>query len=93
MLGAGKRAAAEFSFFLSMPTMAGAFAFDLFKNRDVLDASALGEIAVGFVAAFVAAVLVVRWLLGYVSRHGYALFGWWRIAVGSVALAALLAGY
>ncbi|MGP3724888.1 undecaprenyl-diphosphate phosphatase [Cereibacter sphaeroides] len=93
MLGAGKRAAAEFSFFLSMPTMGGAFAFDLFKNRDVLDASALGEIAVGFVAAFVAAVLVVRWLLGYVSRHGYALFGWWRIAVGSVALAALLAGY
>ncbi|MGP3696563.1 undecaprenyl-diphosphate phosphatase [Rhodobacter sp. NSM] len=93
MLGAGKRAAAEFSFFLSMPTMAGAFAYDLFKNRDVLDSSALGEIAIGFVAAFVAAVLVVRWLLGYVSRHGYSLFGWWRIIVGSVALVALLYGY
>jgi len=91
MLGASKRAAAEFSFFLSMPTMAGAFAYDLYKNRDVLDASALGEIAVGFVMAFIAAVLVVKWLLGYVSKHGYALFGWWRIVVGGVALVALLA--
>lgn len=93
MLGASKRAAAEFSFFLSMPTMAGAFAYDLYKNRDVLDASALNEIAVGFAMAFVSAVLVVRWLLDFVSKHGYALFGWWRIAVGLVAMAALWAGY
>ncbi len=93
LLGVGKRAAAEFSFFLSMPTMAGAFAYDIYKNRDVLDSAAIGEIAVGFAAAFVAALLVVRWLLGYVSRHGYALFGWWRIIVGAVALIALSAGY
>jgi undecaprenyl-diphosphatase len=89
MLGASKRAAAEFSFFLSMPTMAGAFAYDLYKNRDVLDASAMGEIAVGFVVAFIAAVLVVKWLLGYVSRNGYALFGWWRIIVGGAAFLGL----
>ncbi|QUJ76103.1 undecaprenyl-diphosphate phosphatase [Sulfitobacter albidus] len=93
MLGASKRAAAEFSFFLSMPTMAGAFAYDLFQNRDVLDTSALGEIAVGFVMAFISAVFVVRWLLGYVSRHGYALFGWWRIVVGSIALLFLISGF
>ncbi|MCA3510222.1 MAG: undecaprenyl-diphosphate phosphatase [Rhodobacter sp.] len=93
LLGAGRRAAAEFSFFLSMPTMAGAFAYDLYKNRDVLDASALGDIATGFAVAFVSAVLVVRWLLGYVATHGFALFGWWRIAVGGTALVALLAGY
>lgn len=92
MLGASKRAAAEFSFFLSMPTMAGAFAYDLYKNRAVLDSSALGEIAIGFVMAFISAVFVVRWLLGYVSRHGYALFGWWRILVGSVALVFLYSG-
>lgn len=92
-LGVSKRAAAEFSFFLSMPTMAGAFGYDLWKNRDVLDASALGEIAVGFTVAFLAAVAVVNWLLGYVSRHGYALFGWWRIVVGTVALAFLLLGF
>lgn len=91
LLGVGKRAAAEFSFFLSMPTMAGAFAYDLYKNRDVLDASAMGEIAVGFVMAFISAVFVVRKLLDYVSKHGFALFGWWRIVVGGVALVALLA--
>jgi undecaprenyl-diphosphatase len=73
--------------------MAGAFAYDLYKNRDVLDASAVNEIVIGFVVAFIAAVLVVRWLLGYVSRHGYALFGWWRIIVGGLALAALSLGY
>ena len=93
MLGASKRAAAEFSFFLSMPTMAGAFAYDLYKNREVLDISAMGEIAVGFVMAFISAVFVVKWLLGYVSRNGYALFGWWRIVVGSAALIFLFSGF
>ncbi|MFN6951394.1 MAG: undecaprenyl-diphosphate phosphatase [Albidovulum sp.] len=91
--GADKRSAAEFSFFLSMPTMAAAFTYDLYKNRDLLDWSALGEIAVGFMSALITAVLVVNWLLGYVSRHGYALFGWWRIIVGATALAALSLGY
>ncbi|QYZ69851.1 undecaprenyl-diphosphate phosphatase [Neotabrizicola shimadae] len=88
-----KRAAAEFSFFLSMPTMGAAVAYDLFKNRDVLDWSALSQIAVGFTVAFISAVIVVRWLLGYVSRHGYALFGWWRIIVGGAAAIALWAGF
>jgi undecaprenyl-diphosphatase len=92
LLGASRRAAAEFSFFLSMPTMAGAFAFDLWSNRDLLDTSAVAQIAVGFAAAFVAAILVVRWLLDFVSRHGYAVFGWWRIGVGLLALVALWAG-
>lgn len=92
-LGADRRTAAEFSFFLSIPTMAGAFGYDLYRNRDVLDWSALGEIALGFSAAFIVAMLVARWLLGYVGRRGYALFGWWRIAVGLAALAALSAGY
>ena len=89
LLGSDRRAAAEFSFFLSMPTMAGAFAYDLYKNRDVLDASALNEIAIGFVAAFIVAVLVVRWVLDFVSRNGFAVFGWWRIIVGSAALLGL----
>lgn len=93
LLGCSKRAAAEFSFFLSMPTMVGAFSYDLYKNREVLDSAAMGEIAVGFVTAFLAALLVVRGLLGYVSRHGYALFGWWRIIVGSLALLALQLGF
>ena len=89
LLGADKRSAAEFSFFLSMPTMAGAFAYDLYKNRDVLSLDDATVIAVGFVCAFVSAVLVVRSLLGFVSRNGYAAFGWWRIAVGTISLLAL----
>lgn len=93
MLGVGRRAAAEFSFFLSMPTMAAAFAFDLWKSRHILDFSALGNIAVGFVLAFVSGVLVVRWLLDFVSRNGFALFGWWRIIVGTVALGLLWLGF
>ncbi|MET3661737.1 undecaprenyl-diphosphate phosphatase [Aquamicrobium ahrensii] len=89
LMGADKRAAAEFSFFLAMPTMLGAFTLDLLKNWSALSASDLHIIGVGFVAAFVAAVVVVRGLLGYVSRHGYKLFGWWRLVVGTVGLAAL----
>lgn len=92
LMGADKRSAAEFSFFLSMPTMLGAFVYDFYKNRDLLDAAALSDIAVGFVCAFFTAIVVVRWLLGYVSQHGYGLFAWWRIIVGSLAVLALMAG-
>lgn len=89
LMGASKRAAAEFSFFLSMPTMAGAFALDLYKTRAALDAAAMVNVAVGFVCAFAAGILVVRWLLNYVSVHGYGLFAWWRILVGTLALGGL----
>ena len=91
-LGASPRAATEFSFFLAMPTMTGAFVYDLWKTGAQLNASDAAVIAFGFVMAFLAAVLVVRGLLDYVSRHGLALFGWWRIAIGGLALVALLAG-
>ncbi len=90
LLGTSKRAAAEFSFFLAMPTMAGAFAVDLFKNYKDLDASSAKTIAIGFVVAFIVGVLVVRYLLEFVSRHGFAPFAWWRIAVGGLGLGALL---
>jgi undecaprenyl-diphosphatase len=89
LMGADKRSAAEFSFFLSIPTMAGAFAYDLYKNRDLLSVDDAAIIGVGFAAAFVSAVVVVRGLLGFVSRRGYAVFGWWRIGVGVVALLGL----
>jgi undecaprenyl-diphosphatase len=90
LLGAEKRAAAEFSFFLAMPTMAGAFAYDLLKNYRILSLDDVALIAAGFVAAFVTALLVVRGLLAYVSRHGFAPFGWWRIVVGAAGLAGLI---
>ena len=89
-LGADKRAAAEFSFWLAMPTMAGAFAYDLYKNHKILEASDLATIGVGFVAAFAAALVVVRGFLAFVSRRGFRPFAWWRIAVGSIGFAGLL---
>lgn len=89
LLGTDKRSAAEFSFFLAMPTMAGAFALDLFKNRNALSAADLPIIGVGFVAAFITALFVVKSLLAYVSRRGFSLFAWWRLIVGSLGLIAL----
>jgi undecaprenyl-diphosphatase len=89
LMGADKRTAAEFSFFLAMPTMAGAFAFDLYKNLSDIDIATVKGIALGFATAFVAGVIVVRFLLDFVSRHGFAPFAWWRIAVGGAGLAAL----
>ena len=90
LLGAEKRAAAEFSFFLAMPTMAGAFTYDLLKNYKILSADDVTLIVAGFLTAFVSALLVVRSLLAYVSRHGYAPFAWWRIVVGAAGLAGLI---
>lgn len=90
LLGTDKRSAAEFSFFLALPTMAGAFTYDLYKNRDALSVDDALIIVIGFVAAFVAALFVVRTLLNFVSRHGFAPFAWWRISVGTVGLVALL---
>lgn len=89
LMGTDKRSAAEFSFFLAMPTMAGAFAYDLYKNRDVLSMDDATIIAIGFVTSFVAAVFVVRRLLDFVSRHGFAPFAWWRIGVGLAGFAGL----
>lgn len=89
LLGTDKRSAAEFSFFLAMPTMAGAFTLDLLKNWDVLSLDDFGTIGIGFVAAFVAGLFVVRSLLNYVSKRGFAIFAWWRIIVGVAGLAGL----
>lgn len=90
LMGADKRSAAEFSFFLAMPTMAGAFAYDLLKNYKTLTFDDGVLIAVGFAAAFVSGVVVVRSLLDFVSRRGFALFAWWRIVVGAAGLAGLI---
>ncbi len=89
LLGADKRSATEFSFFLAMPTMVGAFAYDLYKNHANLSADDVQSIALGFVVAFVSGVLVVRYLLDFVSNHGFAPFAWWRILVGGMGLGAL----
>ncbi|MEI6572210.1 MAG: undecaprenyl-diphosphate phosphatase [Alphaproteobacteria bacterium] len=89
-LGADKRAAAEFSFFLAIPTMVGAFAYDLMKSYKDLTLTGTSLIAIGFVAAFISGLIVVTSLLRYVSRHGFAVFAWWRIIIGAAGLAGLL---
>ena len=91
MLGLDRRTATEFSFFLAVPTMLAASVLDLYKNWERIDADSLLVIAVGFVAAFVSALIVVRWLIGFVSRHGFGPFAWYRIVIGLVMAAILLA--
>src|SRR6516165_410037 len=92
LLGADRRAAAEFSFWLAMPTMAGAFAYDLYKDHGHLSQSNLVIIAIGFIVSFIAAWFVVKTFLGYVSRNGFTLFVWWRVVVGALGLIALALG-
>lgn len=93
LFGSDKRSAAEFSFFLAMPTMVGAFAYDLFKNYALMTADGMTIVAVGFVTAFFAALLVVKSLLDYVSSRGFALFAWWRVIVGTLGLIGLALGF
>ena len=92
LLGADKRAAAEFSFFLAIPTMVGAFAYDFYKSRADMTSDHLGIIAIGFVVSFITAIVVVNTFLNYVTRHGFALFAWWRVIVGTLGLVALAMG-
>ena len=92
-LGVERRTAAEFSFFLAIPTMLGATVLELVTKRHELMAAnsvGFGLIAIGFVVAFVVALLVVRWFVGLVGKTGFSPFGWYRIAVGAVALVFLL---
>jgi len=92
LFGADKRAATEFSFWLAMPTMLGAFAFEAYKSRAQLGGGNTLIVAVGFAVSFIAGWFVVKTLLGYVARHGFALFAWWRIVVGGLGLIALALG-
>ncbi len=80
--GLKRTTATEFSFFLAMPTMLGASVYDAWKNHDVLTNNDVTAIAIGFVAAFFAALLVVRALMRFVATHSYRVFAWYRIALG-----------
>jgi len=93
LLGADKRSAAEFSFFLAMPTMAGAFTLDLIKNHDQMTSHNLLLVGIGFVCSFVAGFFVVKTFLDYVSRRGFALIAWWRVVVGTLGLLLLAIGF
>ncbi|MEW6165875.1 MAG: undecaprenyl-diphosphate phosphatase [Pseudomonadota bacterium] len=85
--GLSRQAATEFSFFLAVPTLSAATAYQLWKERHLLSADDLGMWVVGFVSAFVSAFLCVRWLLRYISHHDFTVFAWYRIAFGLVVIA------
>jgi undecaprenyl-diphosphatase len=89
LMGGDKRSAAEFSFFLAIPTMAGAFAYDLYKNHAALSRHDGLLIAVGFVTAFISGLVVIKVMLGFVQKRGYWPFAVWRIAIGALGLGLL----
>ncbi|MBA3519296.1 MAG: undecaprenyl-diphosphate phosphatase [Rhizobiales bacterium] len=89
LMRSDKSAAAEFSFFLAIPTMLGAFVLDFYESREILFGANLGLIAIGFVVSFLSALVVVRTLVAFVARHGFMPFAVWRIIVGAVGLAVI----
>jgi len=90
VLRVDRATAAEFSFFLAMPTMIGASVYDLYKNWSELSLHGSAIIALGFVAAFFSALAVVGPFVSFISKHGFSAFAWYRIAIGALALALLL---
>ena len=92
LFGLSRRAATEFSFFLAVPTLVAAGAYDLIKNRELLQATDLGTFTVGFVASFVSAFFCVRWLLRYIATHDFSVFAWYRIVFGLTVLATAYLG-
>jgi undecaprenyl-diphosphatase len=87
LFGLSRKAATEFSFFLAIPTLFAATAYQLYKERALLSLDDLGMWVVGFVSAFISAFLCVRWLLRYISSHDFTVFAWYRIVFGIVVLA------
>ncbi|MFM0072542.1 undecaprenyl-diphosphate phosphatase [Paraburkholderia sediminicola] len=90
LFGLDRRVATEFSFFLAIPIIFGATAYELYKDWHLLSVDALGSFALGFVAAFISAFACVRWLLRYIAAHDFTVFAWYRIGFG---LLILLVGY
>lgn len=86
LFGLSRKAATEFSFFLAMPTMLGATVYSVVKERDALSMADLPMFGLGFVSAFIAAFLCVRWLLRYISTHDFTIFAWYRIVFGILVL-------
>lgn len=91
--GLSRPAATEFSFFLAVPTMLAATSYDLYKSRDLLDANDFSLLAVGFIAAFISALFVVKLFLAYVGRHSFVPFAYYRIVFGLIVLVLGYAGW
>ena len=93
LLGLSRKAATDFSFFLAMPTLIGAGAYSLYKERHVLSMGDIPMFAVGLVFSFISAWLCVRWLLRYISTNNFIIFAWYRIVFGIVVLVTAYTGW
>ena len=89
LFGADRRSSAEFSFWLAMPTMVGAFGYEAFKSRHELADANITAIAVGFIFSFIFGWIVVKTFLRFVQRHSFSVFAWWRILLGSAGIYAI----
>jgi undecaprenyl-diphosphatase len=92
LFGLSRRVATEFSFFLAVPTLMAAGAYDFYKHRALFGVADIGVFSVGFVVSFVSAFFCVRWLIRYISRHDFTVFAWYRIAFGAIVLATAYTG-
>jgi undecaprenyl-diphosphatase len=92
VFGLSRRAATEMSFFLAIPTMLAATVFDVYQSRDLLSANDVPVFAVGFLSAFVAAMLTIKALLSFVSKHSFEAFAWYRIVFGLIVLTTAYTG-
>ena len=93
VLGFSRKAATEFSFFLGIPTLVGAGAYSVWKQRDLLSMADVPMFAVGTVMAFFSALLCIRWLIRYVSTHDFTIFAWYRIVFGGIVLLTAYTGW
>ena len=93
LFGLSRKAATEFSFFLAVPTLVAAGAYDLWKNRSLFSGTDVPLFAAGFATAFATAWVVIRWLIRYVATHDFKVFAWYRIAFGAVVLATAYFGW
>jgi len=92
LMGCSRLAAGEFSFFIAIPTMIGATAYDLFKSRDSLSTDGATMIAIGFIVSFLSALVIIKPFLAFITKRGLGAFGWYRIALGLLIFALLAAG-
>jgi undecaprenyl-diphosphatase len=93
LFGLSRRAATEFSFFLAVPTLIAAGAYDLYKNRALFHSHDLGVLGVGMAVSFVSAFLCIRWLLRYIASHDFTIFAWYRIIFGALVILTYATGW
>ena len=92
LFGLSRRAATEFSFFLAVPTLMAAGAYDLYRNRTLFSADDIGLFGIGTVSAFISAFISIRWLMRYVATHNFRIFAWYRIGFGLLILGSAYTG-